>query len=81
MFEVGGGRIGAVPDVVIVVEASTLTVKVVIVGAVQPRAEQSQEMGLIVTEMVVVVPAFAPQSAKVTIMERVLLTCAELWLP
>ena len=81
MSDTGGGRIGVEPEVVIVVDAATLTVIVVIVGAVHASAEQSQEIGLIVTEIVEVVPALAAQSAKVTTIESVVLTYEEIWLP
>ena len=57
-----------------VAEASTLTVAVATVGAVQAKAEQSQVAGFIVTA-IVVVEAVAPlQSARVVVTVRVTLT-------
>ena len=65
--EVGAGTVG-------VAEASTLTVAVVTVGAVQAIEEQSQVAGLIVTTIVVVVPEFAAQSSRVVVIVSVSVT-------
>ena len=62
-------------------EASTLTVAVVIVGAVQAMDEQSQVMGLIVTTIVDVDPELEDQSSRVVVIVSVSVTVAEIWLP
>lgn len=62
-------------------EASTLTVAVVAVGAVQARALQSHDTVLIVMPMVESEPEFVPQSAKVVVIVKVSVTVDEIWLP
>lgn len=72
--EVGAGTVG-------VAEASTLTVAVAIVGAVQAMDEQSQVMGLIVTTIVAVDPELEVQSSRVVVIVSVSVTVEEIWLP
>ena len=55
-------------------EASTLTVVVAIVGAVQAIDEQSQVMGLIVTVIVDVDPELEVQSSRVVVIVSVSVT-------
>lgn len=74
MSETGSGIDG-------VSEASTLTVTDVTVGAVQAREEQSQAIVLIVTAIVLVVPALSDQSSKVVVIVRVSEIEEEIWLP
>ena len=56
-------------------------VAVTAVGAVQARALHEQEIGLIVTEIVLVVPEFDDQSANVVVMVKVSETVDAIWLP
>ena len=65
--EAGAGTLG-------VADASTLTVAVVIDGAVQAIAEQEHEAGFMVTEMVEVDPLLPLQSSKVVVIVSVTVT-------
>ena len=72
--DVGAGTVG-------VFEALILTVAVAAVGAVQASAAQSHDTAVILTAIVLVVPEFVPQSAKVVVMVSVSDTVDEIWLP
>ena len=61
--------------------ASIWTVPVAAVGAVQASAEQSQDTEVMVIAIVLVVPEFVPQSAKVVVIVSVSDTVDEIWLP
>lgn len=62
-------------------DALMATVAVTAVGAVHARELHEQEIGLIVTAIVLVVPEFDAQSAYVVVMVKVSETVDAIWLP